>query len=192
MGAYSIIEDGCEVGDNTKIENYVLLEKNTKLGKDVHICSRTIIGANPPPPYEADYNFGTIIEDTSNIGSGCAIVRGITRDTLIKNNVVVRHLSNIGHDSIIGENSSILSGSILCGFVDFGKESYIGVSTDVRQRAKIGDYVYIGMGSLVIGDIPNYSYGYGRPVKILGRTDDIKIRAMLLSQNLRRRIRRVL
>ncbi len=170
-----------------------------ELGKNIRIGAGTIVGAHPTVfrkegkekvRVRKKSDFGVVIKDNVDIGSLSTIVRGNTRDTLLKDNVVIGHLCNIAHDVVIEENSVVITGSVLSGYVEVGKHTYIGLSTDIRQRVKIGDHVYIGMGSLVLDDVPDYSFGYGRPLKVVGRTDELKIKGRLATQNIRWGVRR--
>lgn len=131
-----------------------------------------------------------VIEDGADIGANVVVVRGVERDTLIKKNVVIGNLCNIGHDNVVGERSSISLGALMAGFVEIGNDTIVGMHSEIRERVIVGDHVYIGMGSQVLRDVPDYSFGYGRPFKILGRTDDIKIKARLLTRNIRRKFRK--
>ncbi len=48
-----------------------------------------------------------------------------------------------------------------------GSDSHIGAGTMVRQFVKIGNNSLIGMGSVVIRDIPSNVKAYGNPCKVV-------------------------
>lgn len=186
---------------NPKIHPTAVIHSGAKTGKNVHIGANAVIGAVPLTfrwggkgdfIVSEDREANVIIEDNVDIGAGAVIVGGMDRGTHIKRGAVIGHLCSIGHDSIIEEEAVIVTGTRLSGFVEVGEKSYIGLNCSVRNRVQIGKHVFIGMRSMVLNDVPDYSYGYGSPLKITGRTDSLAIKARLASSRLRQRLRRVI
>lgn len=63
----------------------------------------------------------------------------------------------IGHDAIIGEGTHIGCNAFIGGGCTIGKGVLIGPGVVVRHNVKIGDYTSIGMGSVVLKNIPGSS-----------------------------------
>ena len=56
---------------------------------------------------------------------------------------------------------------MLNGSVSIGRNSTIYSQVIIREQTKIGDNVIIGMGSVVLGDIPSNEVWVGNPAKFL-------------------------
>lgn len=66
----------------------------------------------------------------------------------------------INHDSVIEERVFLASGVRLAGYVHVEPDCYLGQGCNVRQYLKIGRGSLIGMGSVVVRDVPpNSVYG---------------------------------
>ena len=79
----------------------------------------------------------------------------------------------ISHHSIIDSYSIINGSCLLAGWVHIHENCYVGAATSIRQNINIGSKTLIGMGSLVLNDIPKESIAYGRPAKV--KEEDIKL-----------------
>lgn len=147
-----------EVGDNFKIGfNNVLgragfgFEKD----KDSYIY----------PLKRREHNFGVVIGDNVEIGSCNNIDRGRWRDTQIGNHTKIDNLVHIGHGAVIGENNLIVAGTVVGGSVDIGDRNFLGINCSIKQGIKIGSDSVIGMGAVVIHDVPDNTTVYGNPAK---------------------------
>lgn len=89
------------------------------------------------------------------IGVGSIVYPGaiLTVNTKIGNHVLISGNCGIGHDTSIGDYSSILWGSNFSGFDNVEDECLIGVGTSVIQGMEISKGSRIGAGSLVNTDI---------------------------------------
>ncbi len=102
---------------------------------------------------------GIDIDDSTKIGFGFNVYHGqsliINRDTIIGNNVTVRHNTTIGiakeggNCPIIGDNVTIGANAVVIGDI------------------KIGNNSVIGAGSVVIRNVPENSVVVGNPAKII-------------------------
>ena len=107
------------------------------------------------------FDFATIIYPTVKIskyieiGHGTIIYPGVilSVNTKIANHVVISGNCGIGHDTVIGNFSSVLWGSCFSGFGVIGEECFIGVGTNIAQGVRIGDGRRISTGGIVMEDI---------------------------------------
>jgi acetyltransferase EpsM len=65
------------------------------------------------------------------------------------------------------EYSSIATNSVVGAHVHIGKGVHIGSNATIREKIRIGDYSFVGMGSVVIEDVPDYAVVVGNPAKVL-------------------------
>ena len=71
----------------------------------------------------------------------------------------------IGHDTVVGDFTSIMPMSAISGNVVIGECCMIGVQTAIRQGLAIGRNCTVGMGSIVLRDVPDDSTVLGNPAK---------------------------
>ena len=107
------------------------------------------------------YNFATIIYPTVKvskfiqIGQGTIIYPGVilTVNTKIGNHVLISGNCTIGHDTVIGDYSSVLWGSNFSGYDTVGESCFIGVGTKVIQGINISKENKISAGITVLEDV---------------------------------------
>ena len=89
------------------------------------------------------------------IGEGSIIYPGVilTVNTRIGNHVIISGNCGIGHDTVIGDYSSVLWGSSFSGYDVVGKGCFIGVGVKVTQGVKFTDECRIDTGSVITKDI---------------------------------------
>ncbi len=145
------------------------------IGKNCHIEPTAVIG-------EDGYSYvrdekgvnqhitcigGVKIGDNVDIGAGATITRGILSDTCIGSNVKIDNLVHVAHNCVIGEGTQLAAGVILGGGVIIGKNCLIGLNASIRQRIKIGDNAMVGMGAIVVKDVPSGITVVGNPARPL-------------------------
>jgi len=151
-----------------------MIDKRVRVGRNVRIGEGTVLGAFPlifnretGERVRPEINAGLIIEDNVDIGANCVLNLGEEKDTIVREGVMIGHLSSIGHDSDIGRNTGISLHVCISGCVEVGEWCYIAPQTVVKPYVKIGDYTMIGMGSVVTKDIPSGVIAYGSPCKVV-------------------------
>ena len=106
-----------------------------------------------------EYNFATIIYPKGNvsrfvqIGEGAIIYPGVilTVNTKIGNHVIIS--GNCGHDTAIGDYSSVLWGSNFSGYDIVEERCFIGIGTKVIQGIDINKESKISAGITVLEDV---------------------------------------
>lgn len=160
------------------VHETAVIYPDVKLGDGVRIDANSTIGSYPLLTRRSRMNKRLVrkrcegsvqIDDDVDIGPNVVIHRGSKRDTVVRRGTFIGSFVNVGHDSIIGENCIISPRVTLLGWVEIGDNSFIGAGTEVRERVKIGSGAFIGMGSLVLDDVEDRAYGYGRPFEVKRR-----------------------
>ncbi len=138
--------DGVSIGDNTIIYPNVTIYHGCKVGSNVTIHSGTVIGSDGFGFVSKDhsntkfYQIGNVvIEDSVEIGANCTIDRATLGSTVIKSNVKLDNLIQIGHNCEIGDYSVIVSQVGLSGSTIVGKGVVIGGQCGTAGHLKIGD-----------------------------------------------------
>jgi len=118
----------------------------------------------------------TIAGDTV-IENGCIICQGtiITDDVHIGKCTLVNLLCSIGHDANIGEYCVAQPHCSISGNVDIGDCTHVGTCSAIRDEVTIGSNCIIGMGSVVVRDIPDNSIAYGNPANVVRNNDEHRV-----------------
>ena len=120
--------------------------------------------------------FINLIHPTAIIPKGyCKIGHGVmfaplsqlSPDTTVSNNCMLLANSFLGHNSFMDEFSSIATNSVVGAHVHIGKGVHVGSNATIRETVKIGDFSFIGMGAVVLEDVPEHSIVVGNPAKVL-------------------------
>lgn len=172
IGVGCVIEGNVAIGDRTVIHHNVVIRNGTKIGQDCTIFSGARIG-------ERGYNYttdqnqakhmikhygGVSIGNNVHIGENVCISRGAIDDTTIYDGVKIDALVHIAHNCVIGKNTAILVPTSISGSVEIGEDCHIAADI-IRNQAKIGDRAMLGLGSVVVKDIPANMVAFGNPAK---------------------------
>lgn len=121
---------------------------------------------------EKGAKFVSIIHPTAIIGDFVSLGRGLVIYSYAKINVncVVGNFvsvlgSNLGHDVIVGDYTTITGLCSINGHVEIGKRAFIGSHSVVAPSKKIGDDAYIGNGSVVISNVRTGNKVFGNPAR---------------------------
>lgn len=172
VGHNCTLDGNITVGDNTRIYNNVSIINKVEIGKNCEIQSGVNIGHDGFGYTESEKHVkkmvrhygGVVIGDDVYIGGNSYIERGTIDNTVISNGVKIDGLCTIGHNSIVGENTILVTGSILYGSSKIGRNVYLA-SAIIRNQCQVGDGAFIGMGSVVTEDIEGGATVIGVPAK---------------------------
>lgn len=73
----------------------------------------------------------------------------------------------VEHDCLIGDFSHISPNAVLAGGVSLGKHGWVGACASVRQLLQIGEAATVGMGAVVVCNVPAGSVVAGNPARAL-------------------------
>jgi acyl-[acyl carrier protein]--UDP-N-acetylglucosamine O-acyltransferase len=128
------------------------------------------------PPQHRDWHpgddmFEPLVSPTAWVGAFCTIDCGRGRETIIGDRVMLMASCHVGHDTIIGDGTEIAPMTSIGGWVEIGKNVSIGQGVTIKPRLKIGDGARLGMGAVVIHDVPEGATVVGNPAMgLLGGT----------------------
>jgi sugar O-acyltransferase (sialic acid O-acetyltransferase NeuD family) len=106
---------------------------------------------------ETQIGDGTIVQFGSFVA--CNVITGI--------NVLLLQNSSIGHDSIIDNDTVVSPHAAISGNCTIGERVYVGGSVPVKEKTSIGADSIIGMGSVVLRNIPENVIALGNPARAM-------------------------
>lgn len=145
----SYVDEPCNIGAGAKIWHFSHVMKNCtigdgcNIGQNVVISPDVVIGKNVKIQNNVSVYTGCILEDDVFCGPSMVFTNVINpRSAVVRRDEYQRTLVRRG--ASIGANSTIVCGTT------------------------IGKYAFIGAGSVVTRDVPDYALMYGNPARIRG------------------------
>lgn len=145
----SIIEEGCRIGDNTRIWHWshvcsgASIGSNCTLGQNVYVGGRVIIGNNVKIQNNVSIYDGVVLED----------------DVFCGPSMVFTNISN--PRSAIPRRDQYSSTIVRKG-------ATLGANCTIICGATIGKYAFIGAGAVITGDVPAFALMMGNPARQSG------------------------
>lgn len=120
--------------------------------------------------------YATLVDDSAVVADNCLIGRGsiilagcvLTADVVVGRHVVMMPNCTLTHDDIVDDYVTFAAGVAVGGVARIGEAAYLGMNASVRQRVSIGPDATIGMGAVVLGDVPGGQTWAGVPARELG------------------------
>lgn len=116
--------------------------------------------------------FASIIHPTAIIGDFCQIGEGliVTPNAKVSPNVKIGNFvtllgSGIGHDANISDFCTITGNCSINGHVQLGEGAFIGSNSCIAPGKRVGEWAYVGMGSMVISNVKPNTKVMGNPAK---------------------------
>lgn len=145
----AIVDEGCEIGEGTKIWHFSHLMTGCKLGagcnlgQNVFVANGVVLGKNVKVQNNVSLYTGVVCEDDVFLGPS-AVLTNVTNPRSAVNRKGEYKQTHIGKGATIGANATIVCGR------------------------RIGQYAFIGAGAVVTKDVPPYALILGTPGKVAG------------------------
>ncbi len=136
------------IGENTTIWQFCVILSGAKIGNNCNICAQVFIENDVIVGNEVTIKSGVqlwdgiVLEDRVFIGPNVTFTNDLVPRSRSKSWNLVR--TKVGEGASIGANATIIAG------------------------VSIGKYAFVGAGSVVTKDIPDYTVWYGNPAKCKG------------------------
>jgi len=119
--------------------------------------------------------YATVVHPSVETGPGCTVGPGsvllayavLTADVTVGAHVAVMPHTVLTHDDAVDDFVTVASGVRLGGGVRVGESAYLGAGALVRQTLTVGAGALVGMGSVVLADVPPGEVWAGNPARCL-------------------------
>ncbi|GIV42163.1 MAG: N-acetyltransferase [Vicingaceae bacterium] len=145
----AVIDEGCEIGEGTKIWHFshimpqAKIGKNCNIGQNVVVSPGVVLGNNVKVQNNVSIYTGVICEDDVFLGPSCVFTNVINpRSAINRRNQYLSTIVKKG--ATIGANATIV-----CGH-------------------NIGEYAFVGAGAVVTKEVPPYALVVGNPARQIG------------------------
>ena len=161
----AIIDEGCKIGANTKIWHFShlmtksVIGQNCNIGQNVVISPEVILGSNVKVQNNVSIYTGVICEDDVFLGPSMVFTNVINpRSAVNRKEEFLKTIVKKG--ASIGANATIVCGN------------------------SIGKFSFIGAGSVVTKEIPNFALVVGNPSRQIGWVGEFGHRLIFDSNNI--------
>jgi len=170
VGPFSIIAEEAEVSDGCIIGDSVLIDRWTRLGKNVRVFHGAAVGGPPQDlKFKGEKSYAEIGEDvvirefaTVNRGTGEG---GVTR---VGAGAMLMAYAHVAHDCEIGDGAILANSVNLAGHVTVEEHAIVGGITPVHQFVRIGKHAIVGGASRAAQDVVPFAKAAGNPLKVYG------------------------
>ena len=153
-GSYSrhesaYVDEGAEIGEGTRIWHFshvmtgARIGRKCSIGQNVNVGSRAVIGNGVKIQNNVSVYDDVIIEDDVFCGPSCVFTNVNNPRAFVERKHEYR-TTTVRRGASIGANATIVCGTTL------------------------GEYCFIGAGSVVTKDVPAHAMAYGSPARIHG------------------------
>ena len=119
--------------------------------------------------------YATVVHPAAQVGSGSVVGPGtvllagtvLTADVTVGSHVAVMPHVVLTHDDRVAEYATVASGVRLGGGVVLDRGAYVGAGALVREGVTVGARSLVGMGSVVLHDVPAGQVWAGNPARLL-------------------------
>ena len=147
--ATAIADEGCEIGEGTRIWHFSHIMSGCKIGKNCNIGQNVVISP--------DVVLGNNVKVQNNV----SIYTGVTCDDDVFLGPSMVFTNVINPRSAVVRRHQYLKTHV-------GKGATIGANATIVCGHNIGEYAFIGAGAVVTKEIPPYALVVGNPAKQTG------------------------
>jgi UDP-2-acetamido-3-amino-2,3-dideoxy-glucuronate N-acetyltransferase len=143
------IDQGCEIGEGTKIWHFSHIMTNCKIGRNCNIGQNVVVSSE------------VVLGNNVKVQNNVSIYTGVTceDDVFLGPSMVFTNVIN--PRAAISRRDEYLSTKV-------GKGATIGANATIVCGHNIGSYAFIGAGAVVTKDVPDYALVIGNPSRQKG------------------------
>jgi UDP-N-acetylglucosamine acyltransferase len=160
IGPFCLVGPEVEMGERCELMSHVVLEGPTQMGNDNHIFPFASIGLGPQDLTFKGEPTRLVIGDDNAIREFVTIHRGTMKGggvTTIGSHTLLMAYTHVAHDCRVGDWVIMANAATLAGHVNVEHHAVVGALCAVHQFVNVGEYSYIGGGTIITQDVLPFS-----------------------------------
>ncbi|MGY6521264.1 MAG: DapH/DapD/GlmU-related protein [Mongoliitalea sp.] len=145
----AVIDEGCEIGEGTKIWHFSHIMPNCKIGKNCNLGQNVVVSPE------------VVLGNNVKVQNNVSIYTGVTCDDDVFLGPSMVFTNVINPRSAVNRRAEYLKTHV-------GKGASIGANATIVCGHDIGKFAFIGAGAVVTKNIPDYALVVGNPSKQIG------------------------
>lgn len=145
----AVIDEGCQIGKGTKIWHFSHIMSNCKIGNNCNLGQNVVVSPQ------------VVLGDNVKVQNNVSIYTGVTCDDDVFLGPSMVFTNVINPRSAVNRKSEYLKTHV-------GKGASIGANATIVCGHDIGKFAFIGAGTVVTKNIPDYALVVGNPSKQIG------------------------
>ena len=145
----ALVDDGCIIGNETKIWHFSHIMSNCKIGKKCNIGQNVVVSP------------GVILGDNVKVQNNVSIYTGVICDDDVFLGPSMVFTNVVNPRSAINRRDQYAKTHV-------GKGASIGANATIVCGHDIGEYAFIGAGAVVTKTVPAFALVVGNPARQLG------------------------
>lgn len=145
----AIIDPGCEIGKNTKIWHFSHIMPNCKIGENCNLGQNVVVSP------------GVILGKNVKVQNNVSIYTGVICDDDVFLGPSMVFTNVINPRSAVNRKDQYLKTYV-------GKGASIGANATIVCGHDIGEFAFVGAGTVVTKNVPPYALVVGNPSKQIG------------------------
>ena len=174
LAAGVVIAAGVRIGAGSSIGPNSCIA-HTDVGEGVSVGANCSIGLTgfgyekgPDGGWHPFPHVGRVrLESGVRIGSNTCIDRGALDDTIIRSGARIDNLVHVAHNVDVGTDAVVIAHAMLGGSVTIESGAWVAPSVSVKNQLRVGESSVLGLGAVVLRDVPPGVTVVGNPAKIL-------------------------
>ncbi len=168
MGPFCVVGPRAEIGDGTELKSGVVIDGNTRIGRDNVIYSYAVIGSAPQDLKYLGGDTRVEIADRNSIREYVTINVGTEKGggvTSVGSDNLLMTTCHVAHDCHVGDGCIISNCVLLAGHIDVGDHAVLSGAVAIHHFVTVGEYAFVGGMSRVVQDVPPFLVSEGDPAE---------------------------
>ena len=115
-----------------------------------------------------------VVSRNVRLGYGVVLMPGvvISPDAAIGNHTHLYANSFVGHNTTVGSHCLIANNASIGAFINIEDGVHVGSNCSIIERVTLGEWSVVGLGAVVVKDVPPFTTVVGNPAKAVGKVNE--------------------
>lgn len=158
IGPYVVIEGPVQIASHCVIGPSAVLLGHTLIGSRTRLHAHAVVGDLPQDrAFDGSPSY-------CRIGADCVLREGVTvhrgtaaeSETVVGDRCLLMTNAHVGHNCIVSDDVTIVSGALLGGYVEIGKGAVFSGNAAAHQHVRVGELAMISGLAKLVKDVPPF------------------------------------